>query len=141
VIGDPGRLRQVLLNLGSNAIKFTRVGEVSIDMRLIASDAASIRWSLRGARYRHRHPGAARLESLFQPFSQLDASTTRHYGGTGLGLSIVRRLVELMEGESGVESVEGVGSVFWFTARFSTSARRIETAASSTTRYSRIGAC
>ncbi len=125
VIGDPNRLRQVLLNLGSNAVKFTRTGEVSIDVRLISSDARDIT-----IRCELRDTGigipAVRLESLFMPFSQLDASTTRHYGGTGLGLSIVRRLVELMDGDTGVESTEGVGSVFWFTARFSTSARRVE---------------
>ena len=123
VIGDPGRLRQVLLNLGSNAIKFTCVGEVSIDIRAIASDAlhTMVRCEVRDTGIGIPAP---RVESLFQPFSQVDASTTRHHGGTGLGLSIVRRLVELMQGESGVESVEGVGSVFWFTARFSTSTAR-----------------
>jgi signal transduction histidine kinase/ligand-binding sensor domain-containing protein/CheY-like chemotaxis protein/HPt (histidine-containing phosphotransfer) domain-containing protein len=125
VIGDPGRVRQVLLNLGSNAIKFTREGEVSIDFRLVAADALSTT-----IRCEVRDTGIGipkdRAESLFQPFSQLDASTTRHYGGTGLGLSIVRRLVEMMNGETGVDSTVGTGSVFWFTARFATSAGKSE---------------
>jgi signal transduction histidine kinase/ligand-binding sensor domain-containing protein/CheY-like chemotaxis protein len=125
VVGDPGRLRQVLLNLGSNAIKFTHRGEVSMDLKLVAHDAR--RLTIRGE-VRDTGIGipAARIGSLFQPFLQLDASTTRHYGGTGLGLSIVRRLVELMDGETGVSSVEGEGSVFWFTAHFHTSAKRVE---------------
>ena len=121
VVGDPGRLRQVLLNLGSNAIKFTRAGEVSIDLRLLEADAGGCT-----VRCEVRDTGigipAGRVESLFQPFSQIDASTTRHYGGTGLGLSIVRRLVELMQGDVGVESTEGQGSVFWFTARLGAAA-------------------
>jgi signal transduction histidine kinase/DNA-binding response OmpR family regulator/HPt (histidine-containing phosphotransfer) domain-containing protein len=125
VIGDPGRLRQVLLNLGSNAIKFTHAGEVSIDLRLISTDElnTTIRCEVRDTGI---GIPAERTPSLFQPFSQLDASTTRHYGGTGLGLSIVRRLVEMMDGQTGVESIEGEGSLFWFTARFSTSARGLE---------------
>jgi len=117
LIGDPGRVRQILLNLGSNAIKFTREGEVAISVSVVASDAQSTT-----IRCEVRDTGigipAARVDALFQPFSQIDASTTRHYGGTGLGLSIVRRLAELMGGEVGVQSAEGVGSVFWFTARF-----------------------
>jgi ligand-binding sensor domain-containing protein/signal transduction histidine kinase/CheY-like chemotaxis protein/HPt (histidine-containing phosphotransfer) domain-containing protein len=125
LIGDPGRVRQVLLNLGSNAIKFTRNGRVSIDMRLVCTDAISTT-----IRCEVHDTGigipAERLESLFQPFSQIDTSTTRHYGGTGLGLSIVRRLVALMDGETGVESTVHVGSSFWFTARFSTPAGRSE---------------
>jgi len=116
LVGDPGRLRQVLLNLGSNAIKFTREGEVSVTLTPQASDAASI---LLRCEVRDTGIGvpAHRIEALFQPFSQVDASTTRDYGGTGLGLSIVRRLVTLMGGEAGVRSIEGQGSVFWFTAR------------------------
>jgi len=125
VLGDPSRLRQVLLNLGSNAIKFTRDGEVSIDLRLISKDAsgATVRCEVRDTGIGIPRE---RLESLFQPFSQLDASTTRHYGGTGLGLSIVRRLVELMDGECGVTSAAGEGSVFWFSARFGNSSKREE---------------
>ena len=125
LIGDPGRVRQVLLNLGSNAIKFTRDGEVSIDVRVVSTDAlgTTIRCEVRDTGI---GIPADRVESLFQPFSQIDASTTRHFGGTGLGLSIVRRLVALMEGSSGVESIEGAGSMFWFTARFGVSTRKSE---------------
>ena len=125
VLGDPGRLRQVLLNLGNNAIKFTRQGEVSIDIRLVSADAlcTTIRCEVRDTGIGIPENRAA---SLFQPFSQIDSSTTRRYGGTGLGLSIVRRLVELMDGETAVESTEGAGSTFWFTARFGTSSRRPE---------------
>jgi signal transduction histidine kinase/ligand-binding sensor domain-containing protein/DNA-binding response OmpR family regulator len=125
LIGDPGRVRQVLLNLGSNAIKFTRHGEVSIDVRVVSTDAlgTTIRCEVRDT---GMGIPAGRVESLFQPFSQIDTSTTRHFGGTGLGLSIVRRLVALMDGHSGAESTEGVGSMFWFTARFGVSARKSE---------------
>jgi len=117
VLGDPGRVRQILLNLGSNAVKFTRAGEVAMSLSVLSAGLTDT-----VVRCEVRDTGigipAARLSALFQPFSQIDASTTRHYGGTGLGLSIVQRLVELMEGEVGVESSEGAGSTFWFTARF-----------------------
>jgi len=113
--GDPARLRQILVNLGSNAVKFTEKGEVAIDVRVVESreDGTLIRCEVRDT-----GPGIpkSRQSSLFQPFSQVDASTTRKFGGTGLGLSIVKRLAELMGGTAGLESVEGSGSTFWFTA-------------------------
>jgi PAS domain S-box-containing protein len=117
VKGDPGRLRQVLLNLGGNAVKFTSKGEVSLEVKVLESDE---RGSLVRCEVRDTGVGipADRINALFQPFMQVDASTTRRFGGTGLGLSIVRKLVELMHGEVGVESEENLGSKFWFTARF-----------------------
>jgi signal transduction histidine kinase/ligand-binding sensor domain-containing protein/CheY-like chemotaxis protein/HPt (histidine-containing phosphotransfer) domain-containing protein len=121
VIGDPGRLRQILLNLGANAIKFTSSGEISISLRLSGSDVQGCVVRCEVSDTGIGIP-AHRVGALFQPFSQIDASTTRHFGGTGLGLSIVRRLVELMQGQAGVDSKEGAGSTFWFTARFGKSA-------------------
>jgi len=116
VKGDAARLRQILLNLGGNAVKFTAAGEVSIDVRASALDEHSM---LMRCEVRDTGPGipADRLSTLFRPFSQVDASTTRRFGGTGLGLSIVKRLAQLMEGDAGVLSTPGVGSTFWFTAR------------------------
>jgi PAS domain S-box-containing protein len=111
--GDPGRLRQVLVNLVGNAIKFTSAGEVVIRVRPISQDGQ--RCSLR---FEVSDSGIGipqdKLSQLFQPFSQIDASRTRSFGGTGLGLSISKRLVELMGGAIGVESAEGKGSTFWF---------------------------
>jgi two-component system sensor histidine kinase/response regulator len=116
VRGDAGRLRQVLLNLGGNAVKFTQQGEVSIECKVVQKDD---RGTLIRCEIRDTGMGipASRVDALFTAFTQVDSSTTRRFGGTGLGLSIVRRLVELMSGEVGVSSEEGVGSTFWFTAR------------------------
>jgi len=115
--GDAGRLRQILLNLGGNAVKFTATGEITIDCRLVEKKERS---SLIRCEVRDTGIGIPpdRLAALFQPFTQVDSSTTRKFGGTGLGLSIVKRLVELMGGETGMSSEIGSGSVFWFTARF-----------------------
>jgi signal transduction histidine kinase/ActR/RegA family two-component response regulator len=117
VRGDPGRLRQALLNLGGNAVKFTKHGGISIVVKTLSltEDAATVQFEVRDTGI---GIPAHRLSALFQPFSQVDNSNTREFGGTGLGLSIVRRLVELMNGDSGVESEVGVGSRFWFTAKF-----------------------
>ena len=118
--GDPGRLRQILLNLIGNAIKFTNTGAVTVEAKMLRKDAATAT-----VRFEVRDTGigiaADRIQHLFSPFTQADASTTRCFGGTGLGLSISKRLIELMGGKIGVESREGVGSTFWFHLSFSRS--------------------
>ncbi|WP_430462182.1 PAS domain-containing protein [Thalassolituus sp. LLYu03] len=114
VVGDPGRLRQVMTNLLGNAIKFTGRGEVQLVLELEDTGAD---WLLRGKVIDTGIgiPDDAR-ERLFEAFSQVDASTTRRYGGTGLGLAIVRRLCRLMGGDIEVSSTPGQGSCFTFTA-------------------------
>jgi hypothetical protein len=114
--GDPGRLRQVLLNLAGNALKFTHEGEISVRAGLVAETDADVvvRFSVKDTGVGIAPEKQARM---FEKFTQADASTTRRFGGTGLGLAISKRLVELMGGEIGVTSEEGRGSDFWFTVR------------------------
>lgn len=115
--GDPGRLRQVLANLLSNAVKFTQHGEVVLAV-LPATESEThveLRFEVRDTGIGISPETQARL---FTEFTQADSSTTRRFGGTGLGLAICKRLVFMMEGQVGIESTPGKGSVFWFTVRF-----------------------
>jgi len=116
--GDPGRLRQILINLVTNAIKFTHAGSVTIDVRLLEENRsqAHIRFDIRDTGI-GIPPG--RLHKLFKTFSQVDASTTRKHGGTGLGLAISKKLTQMMGGEIDVESEPERGANFWFTVRLS----------------------
>ncbi|MBW1789908.1 MAG: PAS domain S-box protein, partial [Deltaproteobacteria bacterium] len=117
LIGDPGRLKQVLVNLAGNAVKFTHQGEIFMKGELVedAGDEVRIKLSVRDT-------GIGIPESkqptIFDSFTQADGSTSREYGGTGLGTTISKQLVELMHGEIGLQSVEGEGSTFWLTATF-----------------------
>ncbi|PHV09067.1 multi-sensor hybrid histidine kinase [Janthinobacterium sp. BJB412] len=126
LVGDPLRFGQVMINLTNNAIKFTERGEIVVSVQLAEpgrccgqadahADSVCLRIEVRDTGVGLNEQQQARL---FQAFTQADTSTTRHHGGTGLGLTISKRLVELMDGEIGVRSEPGVGSTFFFTARF-----------------------
>ncbi|MFT3783430.1 MAG: response regulator [Nibricoccus sp.] len=115
VRGDPGRLRQVLLNLLGNSIKFTEKGEVFLTVSLEEETELGLRFMFRVSDTGIGLTDEAK-DRLFKPFTQADESTSRKYGGTGLGLAISKQLVELMDGQIGVESTLNEGSTFWFTA-------------------------
>ncbi|MBF0431926.1 MAG: response regulator [Fibrobacteria bacterium] len=117
LLGDPGRLRQILINLISNAIKFTEKGFITVGVTILKNSETKVK-----LRFSVKDSGIGipqnLVDQLFQPFNQADISVTRKYGGTGLGLSICRQLIDLMNGEIKVESAEGVGSEFSFSVWF-----------------------
>ncbi|MEP7207084.1 MAG: PAS domain S-box protein [Casimicrobiaceae bacterium] len=129
LVGDPARLRQVLIDLVGNAIKFTENGEVVVRVEADSEKktAGALRFAVCDTGI--GIPEEAR-EQIFAPYSQVDTSTTRKFGGTGLGLTISRRVVELMQGRIWVESAIGIGSTFYFTAQFATGSKNIPRAPS-----------
>lgn len=117
IVGDPGRLRQVLLNLVANAIKFTERGEIVVEAERVSETADAV-----VLKFRVRDTGIGipldRQQTIFNAFTQADTSVTRRFGGTGLGLTISKQLISMMDGSIGVESEPSKGSTFYFTARF-----------------------
>ncbi len=123
MLGDPMRIRQVIVNLVSNALKFTKQGEVKVSIDVVSKGTDSVELKVTVSDTGIGIPVAAQ-DTLFNAFTQADGSTTRKYGGTGLGLAIVSQLVDMMGGTLGLDSVEGEGSSFWFTAKLKTAAEK-----------------
>jgi signal transduction histidine kinase/ActR/RegA family two-component response regulator len=136
-VGDPTRLRQVLVNLLGNALKFTERGRVSVGAELVSQTRDELR-----LRFTVRDTGigipAGDRDRLFETFTQADESNTRRFGGMGLGLAIAKQLVELLGGEIGAESVPGGGSRFWFTATFGNATKAVAAAPAQTQNRARI---
>ena len=125
MMGDPNRLRQILVNLIGNALKFTEEGSISVNITLVEKGKHTAKLRLSVADTGVGIP-EDKLKTIFDSFSQADTSTTRKYGGTGLGTTISKRLVELMNGDIGVSSRVGKGSTFWFTAVFELSGEEMD---------------